>query len=671
MLRTVLWLGVIVVLAGVAYFLAQANRLDVGAVSLTADPMSSGLSKDSQNLSLVALPGTVVNANGALGAFAGFLEILSETWQQDLGIELQIVSADLADKDLEVYAAKLFQAREVGRDQINGGLLVVLDGSGGRARIEVSYELEPAFPDAFVGRVAEQQLVPYMGASMTGMAVQDTIKFLKDFAFLQAAAGNLPNSMWATRSGAYRNKMAFLSGGAGASVLIDELLQGLLQERELTEAELSAYQPSADPEETIAAVLRLWRDQVPTPNLEIYTPGSRQLLAFYPYAPFEVAERLARLERSGDLITTICEDRAVVTSSDPVPGTMPLLLHRIDGLWRLDEVETWKNIFFDPQGNFFLKNNNNPYNFGLGEYGRGGYFDIAAIDLKQGTLEEAIEALRSRDDALAHFELAELLTRNAFIWVGAWDEYEKAIELAPNDPLFRATLADRYLYTSMPDMAIPHLELLGPEAALTLVRAYAAAQDWVKTEEAAREALTGNPYATEALEWLSYALRQQKKDNAGYARRIRAMKADQLERFRPVRLQFYPARPVFHHEDSIEVDGTTLYGYSEFSITMTNPSARPVRIRQVMVEQLGASDVVELGDISDQWTWQSGQRVLQPGEQAPFSQVWGSTSRLDEQRLSYRFTVCWQGLGDPDEQCEATMLHLDTTANSLAKPMVY
>ncbi len=35
----------------------------------------------------------------------------------------------------------------------------------------------------------------------------------------------------------------------------------------------------------------------------------------------------------------------------------------------MDHVETWKNLFFDTDGNYFLRNYNTPYRFGLEQFG--------------------------------------------------------------------------------------------------------------------------------------------------------------------------------------------------------------------------------------------------------------------------------------------------------------
>ena len=101
------------------------------------------------------------------------------------------------------------------------------------------------------------------------------------------------------------------------------------------------------------------------PTLELFTEGSRLMRAYYPAAPFELARRLERIEASSPLNYIVQGDYAVATSERPAHGFVPVLLHRESGLWRIDLVETWKNLFFYGDGNYFLRNSDTPYAFGL------------------------------------------------------------------------------------------------------------------------------------------------------------------------------------------------------------------------------------------------------------------------------------------------------------------
>ncbi|MDX2416290.1 MAG: TPM domain-containing protein [Xanthomonadales bacterium] len=608
-------------------------------------------------------PEKVININGSLGHFTGLLEDLAGTWSGDLGIELQIIAANLSEAEIEEFASALFQQRRIGSGFPNGGLLILLDGAFGKARIEVSYELEQAFPDAFVGRLAETQLAPYAASKMAGMAVMDTSQYLKDFAFLQAAAGNLPDDGAISSNSEYQQKLAYLSGGAGATVNIEALVEKLGRAQAISEEEAKAYSPGDTPELSVSALMRVWTDMVTNPDLNLYTPASQVLNAKYPYAPFEVAERLRRLQRSGDLRTIRHGEFAVVTSDRPAQGFTPILLRQMDGLWRVDLAETWKNLFFNEKGDYFLKNSNTPYLFGLEQFGNAGSHPIDAVKLNGNSLQSMIQQLESRDDALAHFELAELLFRNSFAALAALDHYEKAVQRAPVDPLFRSTLADRYMYLGFADMAVPHLIRLGAVAQVRLAKAYANAGNYAMTEKIAREILVTNPYSYHGLAWLDYALKMQEKDSEETSAELQSLLADPQRKMNNLRLGFDPAVPGFDNETTVDVGGTTVYGHGAFTVYMTNFSKRAVQVDHVYLSSLGTAKPSGLGDIKAYWTFPQGDRKLAPGETIRFYKTWGFTVKTRDQRMSYLFNICWHGMEDTVKQCESQLLNLSTTAS--------
>ena len=112
--------------------------------------------------------------------------------------------------------------------------------------------------------------------------------------------------------------------------------------------------------------------------------------AHYPLARFEELQRLQRIESSQPLELLERGDYAVATSRQPAAGFVPILLHREHGLWRVDLVETWKNLFFDADGNYFLRNSNTPYAFGLKQFGTGRYYDIGALPLGEQSIATAL-----------------------------------------------------------------------------------------------------------------------------------------------------------------------------------------------------------------------------------------------------------------------------------------
>ena len=144
---------------------------------------------------------------------------------------------------------------------------------------------------------------------------------------------------------------------------------------------------------------------------------------YYPLARFEELQRAERIHVSQPLEIRSDGDYAVAASRHPATGFVPILLHREDGVWRVDLVETWKNLFFEDDGNYRLRNSNTPYAFGLAGFGEGRAYDIAPLPLERRTLGEEIASLEGKTDALSALRRGELWLRTAFVFPKAYLPY--------------------------------------------------------------------------------------------------------------------------------------------------------------------------------------------------------------------------------------------------------
>jgi tetratricopeptide (TPR) repeat protein len=609
---------------------------------------------DPEQVSRARFPGHVADGARMLPLFSHTLEHMAQTWSDDLGIDFQVVTLADPDHPVEVLAPKVFQVRRIGGDSPVGGILVLLDPVRGEARIEVSYTLEGAFPDALVGRIAHDQLAPYASYRLAGMAVMDGIHQLKDWAWLQSARGTiaLPDSYKARE--AFRSRMRFLSGGAGAQVRLADFPVDRDLKARVPAARRARYAPSSDPRASAEAFQRVLQDLAGDPSLELFTEGSRIMRASYPMAPFESFERAARLEDSKPLRAIVQGDRAVVTSDHPVHGFVPVLLVRQGGLWHVDMVETWKNLFFDWDGNYHLANSNTPYAFGLAAYGSADAKDVAAFPGLDGDRLPAVLArLEKTPGPVAAFVRGEILFRNCFVFVEALHAYEQAVDKAPQDALFLDTLADRALYLGFPELAAQTYRKMSPQPHLAISRALAQAEDLPGAEEEARQAVSRNPYDPEALRQLEWTLRREKKEGeaAEVAGTLQTLAKDRDRRWAPVTLSFDPPNPVLVTASPMMSQGQAVYDHSTFSVTMTNPSARSVVIDQVRLISVGTGHPSGLGEIRDYWKYPAGGHVLGPGESVSFWRLWGYVVETRQQQVSYIFDYCWHGRASGKRQC--------------------
>jgi len=577
---------------------------------------------------------------------------MADDFYSDLGVDVHVVTLT-EPGSIETQSERVFRERRIGATAPTGGLLVLLNPSTHQARIEIGYSLEGGLTDLHMGRIARDQLAPYVSYASAGMAAMDVLHYLRDQVCLSAALGDIQLGEEFRRRAAFANYERFVSGGAGAKTALSAVPMDADLKAPVPSERRARYVPSAYIKESVAALLRANADLVGDPKLPLFTEGSRLMRAQYPFARFEELERLEKVNASLPLVYHVDGDYAVATSERPVTGFVPILLHREQGLWRVDSVETWKNLFFDNDGKYFLRNSNTPYQFGLGQFGEGRYYDIAPLPLGERTIAQELADLKGRTDVLSMLRRAEVSLRNAFVFPQALADYEKAVAAAPEDPLVLQTFADRAMYLGFPELAIPAFEKAGPGFELSLAEAYnelgnaKAAGFWVS------RALEEDRYNLHALNW-----RQFLAERYGTPAEQQLARADVVlvtaipsRLVNPVWLSFEPERPRFHSDTTIQSDNVTVHDHSQFRVTMTNTSRRPVVIESVRLSSRGTAAASGLGDVKNYWTYPSGAQHLDVGESISFDKLWGFTVDTGHEHVRYTFQTCWHGVGETVRQC--------------------
>ncbi len=577
---------------------------------------------------------------------------MADDFYSDLGVDVHIVTLT-EPGSIETQSERVFRERKIGATAPTGGLLVLLNPSTHQARIEVGYSLEGGLTDLHMGRIARDQLAPYVSYASAGMAAMDILHYLRDQVYLSAALGDIQLGEEFRRRAAFANYERFVSGGAGAKTALSAMPMDADLKAPVPSGRRARYVPSAYVKESVAALLRANADLVGDPKLPLFTEGSRLMRAQYPFARFEELERLEKVNASLPLVYHVDGDYAVATSERPVTGFVPILLHREQGLWRVDSVETWKNLFFDNDGKYFLRNSNTPYQFGLGQFGEGRYYDIAPLPLGERTIAQELADLKGRTDVLSMLRRAEVSLRNAFVFPQALADYEKAVAAAPEDPLVLQTFADRAMYLGFPELAIPAFEKAGPGFELSLAEAYnelgnaKAAGFWVS------RALEEDRYNLHALNWRQFlAERYGTPAEQQLARaEVVLVTAIPSRLVNPVWLSFEPDRPRFHPDTTIQSDNVTVHDHSQFRVTMTNTSRRPVVIESVRLSSRGTAAASGLGDVKNYWNYPSGAQHLDVGESISFDKLWGFTVDTGHEHVRYTFQTCWHGVGETVRQC--------------------
>ena len=597
---------------------------------------------------------------GILAPFGPRLGRMADDFAKDLGIDFHVVTMEQAGT-IESQSERVFRERKIGDGAPTGGLLVLLNARTQQARIEVGYSLEGGLTDLHVGRIARDQLAPYVSYAAAGMAVMDVLHHMRDQVYLSAAVGNIQLGEEFRRAPAYAEIQRYLSGGAGAKARLSSQPMDADLKRVVPPERRARYAPSADVKESVTAFLRATADSAGDPTLPLFTEGSRLMRAEYPFAPFEEFKRMEAIDASQPLEYRVKGEFAVATSSRPAGGFIPVLLRRVDGLWRIDLVETWKNLFFDADGNYFLRNSNTPYAFGLREFGEGEWHDIGPFALGGRSITEMLAELNAKDDLLATLTRAELRFRNAFLSLAALEDYEKATRASPKDPLAHEMLAARAMYLGFPELAIPAFHVAGVGFEMELAQAWHEAGDVRQANYWVDKALEADPYSLHPLRWKAFlAERNGTPEQEQQARaRLDAVMSDPEWPSNPVILYFEPEEPDLNTDSTVEDNGVTVYDHSRFKVTMTNTSRRPVVIESVKLTSRGGSGGASgLGDVKGYWRYPSGDNTLKPRESIAFDKLWGFTVDTRHEYVRYTFRTCWHGVGDSVSQCRVQSVNV-------------
>jgi tetratricopeptide (TPR) repeat protein len=645
--RTALLLALLAIVAGGGLLFHQRQQTAATTPWPPANPVTAHVNAPDR-----PRHARVADDAAILAPFVPRLGRMADAFYKDLGIDVRVATTTQAASSIEEQATAMFERQQIGREAAVGGLLILLNPRLHSARIEVGYTLEGALTDLHMSRIARDQLAPYASYGVAGMAVMDVLHYLRDHVYLSAALGrlNLPEDLRNTR--AYLDYEQFVSGGAGARTALANSPNDLDFKKPVPREQRARYAPSSEVEDSVDAYLRASANLVGDPTLELFTEGSRLMRSYYPMAPFEEARRLETLQASLPLQYIVQGDYAVATSKRPARGFVPVLLHREDGLWRIDLVETWKNLFFDADGNYFLRNSNTPYGFALKQFGSGQYFSMGAVPLRDVALSRWLQAL-DRDDVIASMWRAELWLRNGFVAPQALLDYERALRLAPRDPWVLETFGERARYLGFPELAIPALEAIGHGVEMSLADACNEAGDPQGARHWVEQALARNPYDLHALRWQRYLA-----ERAGGQDEVRRLDAalaklmqDPERPYQPVMLFFEPQLPRFEADTPIVVDGTTVFDHSKFGVTIQNTSNRPVVIDSVQLTSTGNAAASGLGDIKNYWHYLQSGSPLGAGQYLYFDKQWGFTQDTEHRHVRYVFHTCWHGVDSDVRQC--------------------
>ena len=205
--------------------------------------------------------------------YVGLMQDVSESTSDHLdlirrryGIEILVAALPTLDRQYSISeaAAAIFTNWQIGMEFQGRGVLLLLVDDAKEVKLEVGYELEDVFTDAFTGYIEDLQLQPRYKAGnleigliavMEELEARSQIKF--DGQYTPSTIADLDDT--------------YLSQGAGARRALDDykpqaVFSGAVNHR---------YPAGRTPEQAWQTMIDIWRQKERDPYVEVLTPTAR------------------------------------------------------------------------------------------------------------------------------------------------------------------------------------------------------------------------------------------------------------------------------------------------------------------------------------------------------------------------------------------------------------
>lgn len=276
---------------------------------------------------------------------------------RDLDIHFKTVFLAWRSGDIDRTAVELFDRYRLGeRTRAARGVLLVVDPAGRQVRLEIGYDLEGVFPDGFVGRVEEEQMVPFFAAGRIGAGVAATVELLVARAL--EAGGTEPAGTGAEGPGGIGGRW---SGGGGATTAIRPAPSAL---PDRAPVDRQGFAAGADPLATLHGYLQVLAGRVKDPDLALYTPESRRFFRGWLVTDAQQAHEFRQLSAVLPRARVfVSGNRAVIRFPVADRQAAPYLLERQEVGWMLDFAGMHRWIGFNHQNQWHCTTLDHPYRF--------------------------------------------------------------------------------------------------------------------------------------------------------------------------------------------------------------------------------------------------------------------------------------------------------------------
>lgn len=385
------------------------------------------------------------------------------------GIEFAMVLLETLPEGftIERYAVELMDKWRVGGGHEGKGVLFLFVEDAGEMKIEVSYELEPVFTDAFC-KSFQETIKNYFASKHFGDVVTNSINNMV-LHYLGKPVEAIDH-MVLTKPPAGESER-FLSGGGGIverNYIYDKDSK-LNSIRSVPPEVLSRYVASDSLPESVDRFLDSLEAGISHPDLDVLTPGSRYMRIEYPktadfqkreYRDYADAMPYRILQKGNLAAVRFSENRAV-----------PLLVVQCpDGKWRVDMPKSWGLAQGSSDFSNFVVNptvDKHPWEFAFPDLlTNKGRFDVdfyVPIGEDPGGKIELLEEriAEEPDNAVHRLDLAKVLFWECYLILAAIDASEEATELDPDySEAYWFAINARYRAPALEGIQDHYLELI-------------------------------------------------------------------------------------------------------------------------------------------------------------------------------------------------------------------
>jgi uncharacterized protein len=290
------------------------------------------------------------------GAQRTRIETFHELLRADFEIDYRVITTNEA-RDIDEHAAKLFEDLAAGsRSRRGQGLLLLIDATEDRVRLEVGYALEGTFPDAFIAYIEQRQMVPFFRAGRVADGILATTELIVTRAQNAKKNAGLESEVWLAGS-----------GGAGASTAA-RIGEGSVNTVFDSRTELAS---GTSPAAVLSQYLSRMQQRDPNPDLDIYTPATQRMLHGWVMTSAQMDNVVKTYRRCDAEAERVDSNGRYGVIRYPVKQRQcaPWFFEHSDGKWALDLTMMQRAIRFGRDNSWhFERGVDHPYEYAFADW---------------------------------------------------------------------------------------------------------------------------------------------------------------------------------------------------------------------------------------------------------------------------------------------------------------